>query len=106
MEFVLEEFHRNTPDEELIEDVKRVAALCQKESLTGKEYEAQGRFSLSTLRNRFGSWNEVLRRAGLSVERGRFKKHCYCETDSTGTYEGGKSQNHSPSSESRNAKLK
>ena len=81
MEFVLEEFHRNTPNEELIEDVKRVAALCQKESLTGKEYEAQGRFSLGTLRNRFGSWNEVLRRAGLSVERGRFKNHCYCEKD-------------------------
>jgi hypothetical protein len=81
MEFVLEEFHRNTPDEELIEDVKRVAALCQKESLTGKEYEAQGWFSLGTLRNRFGSWNEVLRHAGLSVERGRFKKHCYCEKD-------------------------
>lgn len=81
MEFVLEEFHRNISDNELIHDVKRVSALCQKVSLTGKEYEAQGRFSISTLRNHFGSWNEVLRLAGLSVEKGRLKHHDYCESD-------------------------
>ena len=33
------------------------------------------------MRNRFGSWNEVLRRAGLSVEKGRLKFHDYCESD-------------------------
>ena len=33
------------------------------------------------MKNRFGSWNEVLRRAGLSVENGRLKYHDYCEND-------------------------
>ena len=37
MEFVLNEYHRNTPDEELIEDVKRVADLLKKESLSCKD---------------------------------------------------------------------
>ena len=81
MEFVLNEYHRNTPDEELIEDVKRVADLLKKESLSCKDYSSYGRFSYGTLRNRFGSWNEVLRRAGLSVEKGRLKFHDYCESD-------------------------
>lgn len=81
MEFVLNEYHRNTPDEELIEDVKRVADLLKKESLSCKDYSSHGRFSYGTLRNRFGSWNEVLRRAGLSVEKGCLKFHDYCESD-------------------------
>lgn len=81
MEFVLDEYHRNTPDEELIEDVKRVADMLKKESLSCKDYSSHGRFSYGTLRNRFGSWNEVLRRAGLSVEKGRLKFHDYCESD-------------------------
>ncbi len=81
MEFVLNEYHRNTSDEELIEDVKRVADLLKKESLSCKDYSSHGRFSYNTLRNRFGSWNEVLRRAGLSVEKGRLKFHDYCESD-------------------------
>lgn len=81
MEFVLNQYHRNTPDEELIEDVKRVADLLKKESLSCKDYSSHGRFSYGTLRNRFGSWNEVLRRAGLSVEKGRLKFHDYCESD-------------------------
>ena len=56
MEFVLNEYHRNTSDEELIEDVKRVADLLKKESLSCKDYSSHGRFSYNTLRNRFGSW--------------------------------------------------
>lgn len=81
MEFVLNEFHRNTSDEELIEDVKRVAGICQKETLLCKDYSTHGRFSYATVKNRFGSWDEVLRRAGLSVTKGRFKIHDYCEND-------------------------
>lgn len=81
MEFVLNEYHRNTPDEELIADVKRVAEKLQKESLTQKEYKQHGHYSCRTMTLRFGSWNEVLRRSGLSVEKGRLKLHDYCEND-------------------------
>lgn len=81
MEFVLNEYHRNTSDEELIADVKRVAGILKKESLSCKDYTEHGRYSYNTVKNRFGSWNEVLRRAGLSVEKGRLKYHDYCEND-------------------------
>ncbi|MBP3229885.1 MAG: hypothetical protein J6M40_03995 [Prevotella sp.] len=81
MEFVLNEYHRNTSDEELIADVKRVACILKKESLSCKDYTEHGRYSYNTVKNRFGSWNEVLRRAGLSVEKGRLKYHDYCEND-------------------------
>lgn len=81
MEFVLNEYHRNTPDEELIADVKRVAEMLQKESLSCKDYTEHGRYSYNTVKNRFGSWNEVLRQAGLSVTKGRLRNHDYCESD-------------------------
>lgn len=81
MEFILQEFHRNTPDEDLINDVKRVAEIYKKNSLTGKEYAEYGKYSYGTLKNRFGSWNEVLKKAGLSLTRGHYKSHEYCESD-------------------------
>ena len=81
MEFVLNDYHRNTPDEELIADVKRVAVALHKVSLSCKDYTAHGKYSYNTVKNRFGSWNEVLRRTGLSVEHGRLKNHDYCESD-------------------------
>lgn len=81
MEFVLNEYHRNTPDEKLIADVKRVAEMLQKESLSCKDYTEHGCYSYNTVKNRFGSWNEVLRRAGLSVGKDRFRNHDYCESD-------------------------
>ena len=31
MEFILNEYHRNTPDEELIADVQRVAGILRKD---------------------------------------------------------------------------
>lgn len=36
MEFVLNEYHRNTSDEELIADVKRVASLLKKDRYHAK----------------------------------------------------------------------
>ena len=38
MKFELNEYHRNVPDEELIADVKRVAAKLGKDTLTSDEY--------------------------------------------------------------------
>ena len=55
--------------------------MLKKESLSCKDYTEHGRYSYNTVKNRFGSWNEVLRRAGLSVEKGRLKYHDYCEND-------------------------
>ncbi len=81
MEFVLNEYHRNTPDEDLIEDLKRVAGIHQKPSITQKEYSQYGKYASRTIVLRFGSWNEALKRAGLELERGHLKKHLFCESD-------------------------
>lgn len=81
MEFVLNEYHRNTPDEDLIEDLKRVAEIHQKHSLTQKEYLQYGKYGSRTIVLRFGSWNEALKKAGLALERGHLINHLYCESD-------------------------
>lgn len=82
MEFVLNEYHRNTSDEELIADVKRVASLLQQESLTQKEYKQHGAYNPATIARRFGTWNDALKKAGLVLERVKlYKQHKYCESD-------------------------
>ena len=81
MEFKLNEYHRNVPDEELIEDLKRVAGIHQKSSITQKEYLQYGKYASRTIVMRFGSWNEALKKAGLVLERGHYKTHLFCESD-------------------------
>ncbi len=82
MEFVLNDYHRNTPDEELIADVKRVAEALQTQSLTQKEYKLYGKYHPATIARRFGTWNDALKKAGLLLERGKlYKYHKYCESE-------------------------
>jgi len=54
-------------DDELIADLQRVAQSLN--SITGpqKKYGALGTFDYSTVTRRFGSWNNALRLAGLSL---------------------------------------
>lgn len=68
MKFELEKHHRNTSDEELITDLKRVATDLQK-SPTIDEYNERGAYHSTTLTRRFGSWFKVLENAGLSRTR-------------------------------------
>ncbi len=55
MRFELEEYHRNTPSEELIAHIKNVAKKLNKKSVTMAEYEKHGKYHPSTLQRRFGS---------------------------------------------------
>ncbi len=68
MKFELEEYHRNISDEELIADLKRVAAQLRKKSVTQAEYNKYGKFHGSTLRRKMGSWFDVLAKAELEGE--------------------------------------
>jgi len=68
MKFELDKYHRDTSDEELIADLKRVAKELQK-SPTYDEYNEQGKYNSSTLWRRFGNWFKVLEIAGLSKNR-------------------------------------
>lgn len=69
MKFELNPHNRNTPDEVLIADVKRVAGELNRESVTLDEYNERGQFNASTLKRRFGSWFTVLELAGLQRSR-------------------------------------
>jgi len=70
MEFKLNTFHRNISDEDLINDLKRVAKNIDKKKLTQNDYkENGGKYSLDTYYRRFRSWFEAVDRAGL--QRGR-----------------------------------
>lgn len=65
MKFELEEYHRNTKDEELIVDLQRVASELNKVSVTRAEQDEMGRFHSTTYIRRFGSWSKALEKAGF-----------------------------------------
>jgi hypothetical protein len=69
MKFQLEPHHRNTPNEELLSDLKQVAAQLGKTAVTIDEYNERGRFHSTTLSRRFGSWFKALDHAGLAKTR-------------------------------------
>ena len=50
----------------VIADLKRVSCAIGCDSLSMKEYDAQGEYSSSAVRRHFGSWNVALREAGLN----------------------------------------
>jgi hypothetical protein len=65
MRYELDLLHRNTPDQEFLDDLKRVADKLGANTVTTGQYNERGRFVDSTLRRRFGSWRLTLERAGL-----------------------------------------
>jgi len=54
-------------DEELLADLKRVAALIASGSLSESAYRLNGKFHGRTISRRFGSWNKALELAGLAT---------------------------------------
>lgn len=52
-------------NESLIEDIKRVANLYKAETITYEQYNQMGEFSGFTIRNRLGTWENALIKAGL-----------------------------------------
>lgn len=80
MEFKLNEYHRDVSDEELLDDLRRVAELLSKENLTRSKYQENGKYHPSTIANRFGGWKNSLKKAGLSLTK-TWAKHEYCEDE-------------------------
>lgn len=71
MKLYLSKNHRDTPNEELLDDLKRTALKLQRDTITMDEYARNGIFHSSTLVRRFGSWFHCLELAGLSDSRSR-----------------------------------
>ena len=51
--------------DEIIAELRRVAALLETSSLTISQFKQYGRISDSTIMKKFGSWNEAIEAAGL-----------------------------------------
>jgi hypothetical protein len=71
MEFKLNDFHRNVPEHELLDDLKRVAKKLGKNNLTTREYDEPGKYGSRTIQTRFGNWNKALEKAGLQITLNR-----------------------------------
>jgi len=69
MKYVLKPNNRNASDQDLLDDVKKVASEFNKETITRDEYDERGRFNSGTIRKRFGGWLNALEKAGLSETR-------------------------------------
>ncbi len=67
MKFELKTYNRNTPDQELLDDLKNVALKLNREKITRSEYEENGKYSSKTFEKQFGTWNKALEKAGLQL---------------------------------------
>jgi hypothetical protein len=69
LKFELKLHYRKISEEEFVADLKRVAAVIGKNSVTSKEYDRYGKFSSGACARRFGSWFVALEKAGLEKTR-------------------------------------
>lgn len=70
MEFKLNEYHRNISDEELLNDIIRIAKKLGKDSITIKEYvDNGGQYHSSTIQRRFNGWVRALQKCGLAPNK-------------------------------------
>jgi hypothetical protein len=68
MKYQLKEFNRNIPDEDLLEDLKRVSGELGITKLSSREYDNNGgKYTSGTIGTRFGSWNKAIEKAGLDL---------------------------------------
>lgn len=54
-------------DEQLLDDLKKVAKELSIDKLTISQYDYYGKFDSSTIMRHFGGWNVALQKAGLNV---------------------------------------
>jgi hypothetical protein len=69
MKFELEAHSRNTPDAELLDELRRVALQLNKATVTIDEFNDKASFHSTTLSRRFGTWMKALDAAGLQRTR-------------------------------------
>ncbi|MCW3127982.1 MAG: endonuclease [Bacteroidetes bacterium] len=67
MKFELKKYNRNISDQDLLDDLTRVAHQLNKDKLTANEYSQTGKYSSQTYKDRFGSWNRALAKVGIEA---------------------------------------
>ena len=71
LETVGHNFKCNISNEEMITDLKRVAGIVNLESPTRESYDKYGKYHSATLCRKYGSWNNVLKFAGMKLNLNR-----------------------------------
>ena len=69
MRFELESHNRNVPEEDLLNELRRIANLLDSSKITIDQFNEHAKFHSSTLSRRFGSWFKALDAAGLERTR-------------------------------------
>lgn len=62
---------RDLSDQEILDDIRRVAIESNENSVTKDKYRTSGAFAVSTVTSRFGGWNEAVSRIGLAPAQRR-----------------------------------
>ncbi len=69
MAYELKPYNKFITNEELLDDLRKVAQLLGKKTVLYDEYPKYGRCASRVYETRFGSWNRALQAAGLEVTR-------------------------------------
>lgn len=69
MKFELESHNRDIPDQELLNDLAKVAKKLEQNRVTIDQYNDHGKYHATTLTRRFGSWFAALEKASLEKTR-------------------------------------
>ncbi len=65
MEFILNEYHRDLSEENLLKDLVYVAHILNKDTISKRDYSRYGKYHSSTIERRFGSWQNALHKTNL-----------------------------------------
>lgn len=69
MKFELNDYRNEITDEEIIEDIKRVAQELEHDYISISTYRKCGKYSQTAIQGHFGTWKNALSIAGLRNER-------------------------------------
>ncbi|HEY3327326.1 MAG TPA: HNH endonuclease [Novimethylophilus sp.] len=67
MQFELSHDRRNISDSDLLSDLRRVASEHSEQQVKQRTYKDHGKYGVTTVIRRFGSWNSAVEAAGLDV---------------------------------------
>ena len=71
MNFKLNIYSRDINNDELLNDLKNVAKILNKTSVTMDEYKNKGKYGCSIFKYRFGSWTNACKSAKLDLSNNR-----------------------------------
>lgn len=81
MKYQIQKGHRNSTDEDILKDIRRVATVLGKQKLIRDEYSQYGKYGITTISRHFGSWNNALSLAGLMISHCGISKHETCNSE-------------------------